>query len=288
VGRRADAVEARDDLPAVVLVHGIISSRYLLPTIRELARFTRVLAPDLPGFKPQDKASGAPGLADQADELAAAIDAWGVPRAVAVGHSLGAEVVVELARRHPPLVERAVLIGPTGDPDSAGTLGLWMRWMATAVSEPLSFNLLTLLEVTTLGPRRMVELARRSFRDPVEPKLSGLTCPTLLVRGARDRVAPQAWLDRMARRIPDAAVLTLADGAHTIVYSHPREVADLVVRFASGREGSGLGPQALGSPVGVVPGEEPGDRRGPVPRRGDVHERRVNDAHRVHARADDR
>ena len=41
----------------VVLVHGIITSRYLLPTVRELARFTRVLVRDLPGFTANDSAN---------------------------------------------------------------------------------------------------------------------------------------------------------------------------------------------------------------------------------------
>ena len=81
--------------------------------------------------------------------------------------------------------------------------------MASAVAEPLSFNLLTVRELVTLGPRRMVNLVRRSFSDPVQPKLSELGCPTLLVRGSRR--------------------------GHTVVYTDPRRLAELVLRFPAGR-----------------------------------------------------
>ncbi len=37
--------------PAVILVHGlVVSSRYMVPTLRQLAPHYRVYAPDLPGF----------------------------------------------------------------------------------------------------------------------------------------------------------------------------------------------------------------------------------------------
>ena len=217
-------------------MHGIISSRYLFPTVREIARFTPVLVPDLAGFSPYDRPDAVPDLASQADALALEIRAWSGLGATVVGHSIGAEVVVELARRHPAIVGRAVLVGPTGDPRASTVLRMWGRWMATAVFEPLSFNLLTVAELVTLGPRRMVNLVRRSLGDPMEPKLGDVTCPALLVRGTRDRVASQPWLDHMARRIPDAVAVTLPDAAHTLVYTDPSRLADLVLRFARGAD----------------------------------------------------
>ena len=142
--------------------------------------------------------------------------------------------MVELARRHPSLVQRAVLIGPTGDPAAGSVFGVWKRWMVIAVSEPLSFNLLAVAELARMGPLRMARLLRRSFQDPVEGKLPELRCPTLLVRGERDRVAPAAWLERIAGRIPDARIVTLAGSSHTLVYTDPRTLAELVMERASG------------------------------------------------------
>jgi pimeloyl-ACP methyl ester carboxylesterase len=218
----------------VVLVHGIVSRRYLEPTVRELAGDTRVLVPTLPGFRRHDRRDPVPSFADQADAIADAMSAWGGTGATVVGHSLGAEVVVELARRHPSMVGRAVLVGPTGDPTAPSVLRVWGRWMATAVGEPLSFNAMTVAELATWGPRRMAHLLRRSFTDPVAPKLGDLRCPTLLIRGAGDLVAPQAWLDRMAGAIPDSTAITLPHARHTLVFTDARPLAELVRRFSTG------------------------------------------------------
>ena len=270
------------DSPRVVLVHGVISSRYLLPTARELARFTRVLVPDLPGVAPRPR-SGVPAFARDADTIAEAIVNWGGSPVTVVGHSLGAEVAVEVARRHPSMVQRVVLIGPTGDPTAGGVFGVWKRWMTTSVSEPLPFNLLTVAELSRIGPLRMAALLRRSFQDPVEAKLPELRCPTLLVRGERDRVAPAAWLERMGRRIPDARIVTVAGSSHTLVYTDPRTLAELVVdRF------SGLPSQRLDGAIGVVPGEEPGRGWGSVLGRGDMDERRQDGAERLGGGSEDR
>ncbi len=267
--------------PPVVLVHGVISSRYLLPTVRELARFTRVLVPDLPGVR-APWWSGVPAFAGHADAVAEAIVDWGGSPVTVVGHSLGAEVVVELARRHPSLVQRAVLIGPTGDPSAGGVFGVWKRWMSCAVSEPLPFNLLTLTEPARIGPLRMAALLRRSFQDPVEAKLPDLRCPTVLVRGERDLVAPAGWLERMARQIPDARIVTVAGSSHTLVYTDPRTLAELVMeRF------SRLPSQRLDGAIGVVPGEEPGSGSGSVLGRGDMDEGRQHGAERLAGGADD-
>lgn len=57
--------------PVVILVHGlIISSLYMLPTLRRLARFVRVYAPDLPGYGRSSKLRHAPTVSELADFLA--------------------------------------------------------------------------------------------------------------------------------------------------------------------------------------------------------------------------
>jgi pimeloyl-ACP methyl ester carboxylesterase len=63
--------------------------------------------------------------------------------------------------------------------------------------------------------------------------LGGAACP-VLVRGEQDRVAPAALLEGMARRIPDAHIVTVAGASHTLVYTDPRTLAELVMeRFSS-------------------------------------------------------
>ena len=96
--------------PAVVLVHGLmVSSRYMVPTLKRLARHYRTYAPDLPGFGKSEKPSLTLDMAGLSDALAAWMDALGLEGAALVGNSIGCQIIAELAVRRPELVERAVL-----------------------------------------------------------------------------------------------------------------------------------------------------------------------------------
>ncbi|WP_246190858.1 alpha/beta hydrolase [Agromyces agglutinans] len=96
--------------PALLAVHGITANHLAWSLAAETLPGTRVLAPDLRG---RGRSSGLPGpygLVDHADDLARALDARGIDRAVVAGHSMGGFVAVRLAERHPDRVESLVLV----------------------------------------------------------------------------------------------------------------------------------------------------------------------------------
>ncbi|MFN2606326.1 MAG: alpha/beta fold hydrolase [Acidimicrobiales bacterium] len=229
-----ESVGSPDVAPPVVLVHGIVSSRYLLPTARWLAQRRPVVAVDLPGFGASARPRRQPGIRVLADALTAALGELGVDRPVVVGHSLGVHVVVDLAVRHPEMVGGVVLVGPTGDPAAATVARLSWRWLACAVREPLGFNLLVLREVAEVGPRRMLASARHAVADPLVAKLAQVALPALVLRGSADRIAPPPWVQEVDARLPDSRRRVLAGVAHTVVYSAPDRVGALVDDFAAG------------------------------------------------------
>lgn len=218
--------------PPVVLVHGIVSSRYLLPTASWLAQRRPVVAPDLLGFGASERPRYQPTIGELADVLRSTIDEVGLAKPVLVGHSIGVHVVAELALRHPEVVSGLVLAGPTGDPRLRTVRALWGRWMASAPSEPLAFNALVLREIAEIGPLRMVSAARRAVAHPLALKLPGLTPPVLVVRGERDRVTPDDWARQIADTVVDARLAVLPGVAHTIVYSAPDRLGALIDGFA--------------------------------------------------------
>ena len=113
----------------LVLVHGLgLSGRYMLPVAEALARHHPVYLPDLPGFgdsaKP-DRALDVPGLAEA---LAGWIRAAGLEPVALLGNSFGCQIIADLAARHPRLVERAVLQGPTTPPQDRPWLRQFVVW----------------------------------------------------------------------------------------------------------------------------------------------------------------
>ncbi|HEX2191573.1 MAG TPA: alpha/beta hydrolase [Acidimicrobiales bacterium] len=215
----------------VVLLHGIVSSRYLVPTARQLAGSCTVVAPDMPGF---GRTPGRTPLAisETADVVATWMAASGLEGSTVVGHSVGAQTAADLAARHPGTVGALVLVGPTVDRQARSVPSLVRRWTANARDEPLSFNALAAYELAEIGPARMLGSLRHAVDDVIEDKLPAVACPVLLVRGERDRIAPQEWLDELQRRRSDAGVSVLSQAAHTVVYTRPVELAQVVLDFA--------------------------------------------------------
>ena len=104
--------------PAIVMVHGLGG---------QLRNFTYALADRLPNHRliiidrPRSGYSSAPkgvepGIKEQADLIAGAIDALGLKRPLLVGHSLGGAVSLSLALDHPGLVSALALIAPLTQP----------------------------------------------------------------------------------------------------------------------------------------------------------------------------
>lgn len=95
----------------VLAVHGITASSISwLPVVRRLPDDWTVLAPDLRGRGASAGLGGPYGMAQHAEDLVAVARQIGFDRAVVAGQSMGGYVAVELASRHPELVERIVLV----------------------------------------------------------------------------------------------------------------------------------------------------------------------------------
>lgn len=98
------------DAPTVVAVHGITSSHLAWPLLAAALPDVRIIAPDLRGRGRSNALPGPYGMPTHADDVAAAMDALGVGRAVLVGHSMGAFVSLVLADRHPERIRSLVLV----------------------------------------------------------------------------------------------------------------------------------------------------------------------------------
>ncbi len=99
---------------ALVLLHGLASNLTRWSEFVEhtaLADCWDLLRVDLRGHG-DSPTRGAIGLELWCDDLAAILDAEGHPRAVLVGHSLGAQVALHFAVRHAPRTAALALIDP--------------------------------------------------------------------------------------------------------------------------------------------------------------------------------
>jgi pimeloyl-ACP methyl ester carboxylesterase len=201
----------------VVLVHGLgMSSAYFERFARALwGRGLHAIAPDLPGFgesvdaPPRSPAQTAVLLAEWAEVM-------GIRDAVWIGHSLGGNVVEQVASARPDLVRAAVVIGPLWSHRRAAVLLAML--LLDALREPASIFPLVLRAYWRCGAARWVGTFRRALPD-LRRRVGGMT----FIAGKRDPLPDDDAVGGI-RRVP---------GAHACHFSFPQETAAAVAESAA-------------------------------------------------------
>ena len=218
----------------VVFVHGLgVSSTYFRPLAEQLSARMCLIAPDLPGWGRSDRPDVVLDVAAAADVLAQIIVAEDLGRCALVANSLGCQFAVDLADRRADLVAGLVLISPTVDPrfrsPARQGLSLGVDW----VREPAGLWPIVARDYWRMGPARLLATALLALGDRPEEKLPRIEMPVLVLRGDRDATTSRSWAERCARLALDGRFIPIPGAAHAAHYSHPRQVARLVLSFVS-------------------------------------------------------
>lgn len=232
--------------PPVVLVHGLgVSSRSMVPTARCFAPHFPTLAPDLPGFGRSERPERTLDLPGLAAALAGWMRARRLPPAVLLANSLGCQIAVDLALRHPGPVGWLMLVGPTGDPDVRSLPRYAWRLLRDIPQESPAMVLGELPDYLRAGPRRLIGTAQAMLRDPMVANLAQVRQPTVIVRGARDPICPRRWAENATGLLPRGRGVVVPGAAHAVNDSDPgallREVRALLATYPPGAD---VGTQA--------------------------------------------
>ena len=265
-GIRTAYLEAGEGEP-VILLHGLgATNASFLPTLWDLARDHRVIAPDLPGFGDSAKPLRAYHAHFFSWWLAEFLDRVRIPKADVVGNSMGGRVALELGLSSPDRVGRLVLLMPAP---------AFIRYREFVRIARVLRPELALLPVP-VSHRQVVRSIRRMFARPSrlpgawydaaadeflrvfstprgriaffsaarqiyleEPygergfwdRLPSLSRPALFVWGARDRLVPAAFARHVQKALPDAASAVLEDCGHVPQYEWPDRTHAMIRDF---------------------------------------------------------
>ncbi|MBK6394528.1 MAG: alpha/beta hydrolase [Betaproteobacteria bacterium] len=238
--------------PAVVFVHGAANdhSVWLLQSRYFAHHGKGVLAVDLPGHG--RSVGPVLGSVDAiADWLPRVLDAAGLAQAALVGHSLGALAVLACAARHPARVAKVALLGPAVPMEVSEALldaakandhvayELINGW-STSAGKQLGGNTvpgmwllgsaIRLMERTAPGVLHTDLVACNAWTGGLEAA-AAVRCPSLVVIGARDIMAPPRAAKGLVEALAGARVVTLPDTGHAMMAEQPDAVLDALRGF---------------------------------------------------------
>jgi pimeloyl-ACP methyl ester carboxylesterase len=247
------AVEVAGAGEAVLMIHGLGgSSNVWTPVMKAFVR-QRTIRPDLPGSARSRRVEGPLSIERFVEAMQRVASAVAVERAHVVAHSLGTIVAFHLAVAAPKLVRSLALFGPLlAPPDSirssirargakARTEGeLGMQDIADALVQAAT-------SAETKAKRPIAVAAVREFlmRQPPDgyartcdaladaqpADLAKIACPTLLVTGDEDTVAPTQAVRQIAERLPGCRLEILRGCGHWTTVEKPDECSALLQRF---------------------------------------------------------
>ncbi len=98
----------------LLLIHGNFSSGlYFTPLLSRMPKDIRILAPDLRGFGDSSYHERITSMADFVSDLVMFLKVKQIEKVTVLGWSLGGGVALEMAARHPEMVEKLILINST-------------------------------------------------------------------------------------------------------------------------------------------------------------------------------
>ena len=253
---RSDASET------LVYLHGWGGSKALWwNTLIALSDSVHGISLDLPGTGGTPLPPGLTTMPEMAQWLAQTCDRLGLNPVTLVGHSLGGNLAAQTALDYPKLVKRLVLV------DAALEPSYFPRRAALPLSERYGLAALRMMRLASLplaaagrriphahGGGYWLPFARRTHlylsanpddaslqvqvralsSSHLSPaRLTGLSCPILIVHGAHDDIVPVARARALARALPHARLVIFPKAHHCPMDADPPAFARTLRDFLS-------------------------------------------------------
>lgn len=235
----------------LVLLHGGLGAIEMFgPVLPALAEGRQVIAVDLQGHGRTADIDRPFSIEFMADDIAALLEHLGIERADVMGYSLGGGVALQVAVRHPQVVERLVLVSAAFRSDAYHPEILAQQGMVNAGAAEAMKQTPMYQTYSSLAPRpedwpRLLDKIGSAMQQPYDysRQIAGIEAPTLIVAADSDLFPPSHAVEMFAllgggqrdggwdgSGRPKSRLAILPGLTHYDIFADP-VLAETVVRF---------------------------------------------------------
>ncbi|MBB6464362.1 pimeloyl-ACP methyl ester carboxylesterase [Aminobacter lissarensis] len=179
--------------PPLVLLHGAFMTieTNWATSLGELAKYNKVIAVELQGHGRTADSNGELGYETMADDVAGLLDKLGIEKASVMGYSMGGNVALQMALRHPDRVDRIVAVSAAA---SDKGLAPGHKEMVQRLTADMFTGAPMVAEYQKLSPKpdfpALVDKIKQLELKPFDwtAELAKVEAPVLLVAGDADVV----------------------------------------------------------------------------------------------------
>ena len=250
-GNKIRYLESGNSSENLVLIHGLGASaerwEFVAPSFK---KYYNLIIPDLIGFGYSDKP-----LVDYTPEffsefLGKFFNSIGITKTHLIGSSLGGQVTAEFVAKTDSVVDKLVLVSPSGAmkhstpaldayvmaalyPNIEGAKNAFEMMSASEkeVDDKIINGFVERMQLPNAKLAFMSTLLGLKNSEEITPRLKTISSPTLVIWGDLDPVIPVKYADSFVSGIKDCRFYRMEGSGHTPYVDNPQKFTEVVLDF---------------------------------------------------------
>jgi len=250
-GNKIRYLESGTSGKSLVLIHGLGASaerwEFVLPFFE---KHFRVIVPDLIGFGLSDKPVADYTIEFFSKFLFSFLEKIKITKPILIGSSLGGQITADFAANYSNMVEKLILISPSGimktttpalnayvmaalypDEEAAKTAFEMMTGSSKRVDHHIVEGFVNRMNLPNAKMAFMSTLLGLKNAELISEKLQSISVKTMVVWGQHDPVIPIEYAQSFVTGIRDCRFYRMDNCGHTPYVEYPEKFSKLIIDF---------------------------------------------------------